>query len=63
MIKILRKEGWVLNPDDKVVNGILKGIVRCKGECPCHNKSEDKTCPCSDYRNKNICHCNLYIKK
>lgn len=27
MVKILRKEGWVLNPNDKVVNSILK---RCE---------------------------------
>lgn len=60
--KIYRKEGWILNPDDKIVNAILKGLVRCDGECPCHNEGEDKHCPCSDYREKDICHCRLYIK-
>ena len=62
MVTILRKEGWVLNPNDKVVNGVLKMIENNNGECPCHNKSEDKHCPCSDYREKNECHCNLYVK-
>lgn len=38
MITILRKEGWVLNPNDKVVNGILKMVERNNGECPCHNE-------------------------
>ena len=46
MIQIYRKEGWVLNPNDKVVNGIFKMVERNNGECPCHNNSEDKHCPC-----------------
>lgn len=62
MIQILRKEGWVLNSNDKVVNAILKRCEMNNGECPCHNESVDKHCPCSDYRERNICHCGLYIK-
>lgn len=62
MVQIYRKEGWVLNPDDKIVNAILKRCEMNNGECPCHNESVDKHCPCSDYREKNICHCGLYIK-
>ena len=62
MIQIYRKEGWVLNPNDKIVNAILKRCEMNNGECPCHNESADKHCPCSDYREKNICHCGLYIK-
>jgi len=27
MIQILRKEGWILNPNDKIVNGIQELIV------------------------------------
>lgn len=63
MIPILRKEGWQLNPNDKLVNSILKRIERNDGECPCENNSEDKHCPCSDYRENDICHCTLYVKK
>ena len=63
MIKIFRKEGWILNPDDKIVNSILKRREENKGKCPSHNNGDDKHCPCSDYREKDICHCNLYIKK
>ena len=48
MIKILRKEGWTLNPNDKVVNSILTRCEKNNGECPCHNNSEYKHCPCSD---------------
>ena len=63
MVKILRKEGWILNPKDSVVNNIIKMIDKNNGECPCHNNSVDKHCPCSDYRKKDICHCTLYIPK
>lgn len=63
MIQILRKEGWVLNPNDRVVNAILRRCEANNGECPCHNTGEDKKCPCSDYREKDICHCSLYLKR
>ena len=62
MIKILRKKGWILNPNDKIVNAILKRVELNNGECPCQNNSSDKHCPCTNYRDKNLCHCNLYIK-
>ena len=46
------KKGWILNPNEKVVNGIIKGLNRCNGECPCSNNSREKQCCC-----------NLYIKE
>lgn len=55
-------KGWHLNPNEKVVNGIIKGINRNNGECPCHNDSEDKHCPCSNFRLNGICGCTLYLK-
>ena len=64
--KIFRKPGWILNPDDKVVNGILKGLLRCDGHCPCHNKyagTDDDLCPCKSYIEDDICCCKLYIKE
>ena len=63
MVKIYRKEGFDLNPNDKIVNSIFKRVENNNGECPCHNNSIDKKRPCSDYRDNNICHCGLYIKK
>lgn len=61
MIQILRIDKWVLNPNDKVVNSILKAVERNNGECPCSsNTSEDKHCPCSSYRNGKGCCCGLY---
>lgn len=63
MVEILRKQGWKLNPLDKVVNAILRGVERNDGECPCQNESRDKHCPCSGYREEDKCCCGLYIKE
>lgn len=52
----------MLNPNEKIVNGIIKGINRCNGDCPCNNDSEEKHCPCSNYRTKGKC-CKLYVKQ
>ena len=64
-MEILIKEGWQLNPNEKIVKGITKAIERNEGICPCiHEEScEDLYCPCSDYRLKDKCCCQLYIKK
>lgn len=61
-IKANIKDGWMLNPNEKVVKGIMNGINRCDGECPCNNNSDDKRCPCSNYRLHDKCCCNLYVK-
>ena len=62
MIQILRKKGWMLNPNDKIVNTILKRCEANNGNCPCMNNSREPKCPCSDYRENDICHCTLYVK-
>lgn len=41
MVSILRKNGWTLNPNDKVVNTILKRCENNDGLCPCVHNSED----------------------
>lgn len=56
------RDGWQLNPNEKVVNAIIKGINRCDGECPCANDADDKRCPCSNYRLHDKCCCQLYVK-
>lgn len=63
MVNIYRKEGWDLNPNDKIVNAILKRIELNDGLCPCHNECDDKMCPCSGYRLENKCCCGLYVQK
>lgn len=66
MIQILRKDGWKLNPSDKIVNAIIKRIEANSGECPCENPGKtvyERLCPCKEYRENNICHCTLYVKE
>ena len=58
------KKGWRLNPNEKVVAGITKGLARNNGYCPCHNKyagTEDAKCPCKAYIEENHCCCSLYL--
>lgn len=72
------KNGWVLNPDDKQLQTVIKGLARNTirfGEqyCPCRLRSgdveEDKKiiCPCVYHRdeveNEGQCHCRLYFQK
>lgn len=42
MVEILRKQGWKLNPNDKIVNSILRMVEKNNRECPCHNTGKDK---------------------
>lgn len=56
------RPGWQLNPNEKIVNGIIKGINRCDGDCPCNNDAEELHCPCSNYRLNDKCCCILYVK-
>lgn len=69
-IKIERLKGFVLNPNDRIVNSIFKRLGKTEGVCPCHHEEwnentpiEDKLCPCSTYRNGDGCHCCLYVKE
>lgn len=57
------KAGWILNPNKKIVDGIIRGISRNNGNCPCANTSVDKRCPCSNYRENDYCCCTLYVKQ
>lgn len=63
--KILRLEGFKLNPDDTIVNKIIHRIGKNGGRCP-NEKVEREGhvyCPCSEYLQNNNCICNLYIKE
>ena len=66
-----------LNPDKKIVNGVLMGLIKNKerkGEiyCPCRipieDKKEDKKiiCPCAlhlgEIKKDGYCKCNLFVK-
>jgi len=72
-----KKAGINLNPNKKIVEGIIKGLLKNKKEkgelyCPCRivsgNKEKDKEiiCPCVFHRGEielqGHCHCNLFVK-
>jgi len=73
-----KKNGWVLNPDAKVLASVIRGLARNKrkfGEqyCPCRLRSGDKEkdraiiCACIYHRDEiekdGHCHCQLYYRK
>ena len=64
-MRILVRPGFKLNPNEKIVKGIIKAIERNEGKCPCVHEEpcDDPICPCSDYRLKDKCCCQLYIKE
>ncbi|OYT53434.1 MAG: ferredoxin:thioredoxin reductase [Candidatus Altiarchaeales archaeon ex4484_2] len=72
-----RENGFRLNPDEKVVKGLVRGLLHNEsvyGEryCPCRrvtgDKEEDKKiiCPCvyhkSEIEEQGYCHCRLFVK-
>lgn len=58
------KDGWQLNPNEKIVKGITKLLEKNDGLCPCiHPMNDGDThCPCESYRLRDKCCCNLYVK-
>ncbi|MBP2146388.1 ferredoxin-thioredoxin reductase catalytic subunit [Methanofollis sp. W23] len=72
-----QKNGWNLNPDEKQLRTVIKGLARNTlrfGEqyCPCRLRSGDTEedrkiiCPCIYHRDEvegdGHCHCNLFFK-
>lgn len=62
MIQILRKKGWKLNSNDKIVNSIFRMLQKNGGVCPCHHPDNDGDlhCPCDSYKLRDNCICGLY---
>jgi len=55
-------KGYRLNPDADYVAGIIKGIYKREGHCPCRVNVDDTTlCPCDEFVRDGICACNLFI--
>lgn len=63
-LKIVRKEGWKLNPDDSKINDIIRQLGERDGHCPTQVKERygHDQCPCSDYLTNDKCYCGLYVK-
>lgn len=72
------KHHWVLNPDEKKLEVVIRGLARNKrkfGEqyCPCRLRSGDKEkdaaiiCPCIYHKDEveqdGSCHCRLYFRE
>jgi len=72
-----QKNGFSLNPNKEVVEGIVKGLLKNEEKygqryCPCRrvtgNLEEDKKniCPCAyhkeEIKNLGHCLCNLFVK-
>lgn len=64
-INIVRKDGWILNPNDKVVNGIFRALANNDGHCPCVHPERigHDQCPCCAYLEHDVCYCQLYVKE
>jgi ferredoxin-thioredoxin reductase catalytic chain len=73
-----RKNGWVLNPDEKILSTVIRGLARNEQKsgrryCPCRLRSGDEekdkniVCPCICHRDEiakdGHCHCQLYYRK
>jgi len=73
-----RKNGWILNPDERVVAVVIRGLARNEMKlgaryCPCRIRSGDPekdkalVCPCayhqSEVGKEGHCHCNLFFRK
>ncbi len=71
------KNGFKLNPNEKMVEGIIKGLLKNEEKygaqyCPCRRVSGDKEedakkiCPCIWHKEEveegGHCFCNLYVK-
>lgn len=72
------KKGYLLNPDERVVDFIIKGLKKNEEKqgfqyCPCRRISGDKEkdakniCPCvfheDEIRKDGRCHCMLFVRK
>lgn len=60
-----------LNPDEKIVETVRKGLAARGGYCPCVlPKTPDTKCMCKEFREQikdpdfeGFCHCRLYYKE
>lgn len=72
-----KKHGWILNPDEKQLATVIRGLVRNKNKfgrpyCPCRLRSGDEEkdraieCPCiyhkDEVADQGACHCRLYFR-
>lgn len=55
-------KSFKLNTNRKYVDGIINGILKKDGHCPCRINDDDTTlCPCDEFVEKGICKCRLFL--
>jgi ferredoxin-thioredoxin reductase catalytic chain len=72
-----KENGFKLNPDKKIVEGVIKGLLMREEKsgaryCPCRRTTGDDDedskiiCPCVYHKDEiekdGHCHCNLFVK-
>lgn len=64
-LKIVRKKGFEINPNDEVVNNIFRALEVNYGHCPTIKADREghDYCPCSAYLQHDTCYCGLYVRK
>lgn len=75
--KYAKDNGWLLNPDERQLSAVLKGLARNKLKfkeqyCPCRIRSGDPEkdkeiiCPCiyheDEIESEGNCHCRFFFK-
>lgn len=66
------KEGFKLNPNKKIVDAIIKGLIKNKEKygdyyCPCRiRRTKKEVCPCAyhkkEIKEKGKCLCGLFLR-
>lgn len=57
-------EGYKINPNASHAKGIIEGLLKKDGYCPCKvEKTEENLCPCNEFLETGNCHCRLWVKK
>ena len=54
--------GWDLNPNDKVVNAILKDVKPIMASVHATMTPKTNDVRAARIENHDVCHCNLYVK-
>lgn len=64
IIEGFEAEGYEINKDKRYVEGILDGIKKKEGYCPCQvGKAEGAKCPCEHFEYMGHCCCKMFLKK
>ena len=57
-------EGYKINPDERYTKGILDGIDKKGGYCPCQvGIIPEIICPCEHLRYTGHCCCKMFVKE